>query len=63
MSSRTPGGTFIGILNSQTAQDDIINRFDLLRVYHCKFYIDARKILTGQTTIAEDKIAESSASA
>ena len=55
MSSRTPGGTFIGILNSQTAQDDIINRFDLRRVYHCKFYIDARGILSKQTMIVEDK--------
>jgi uncharacterized protein involved in exopolysaccharide biosynthesis len=55
MSARTPGGTIIGILDSQTAQDDIINRFDLLRVYRCKLYIDARKILTGKTTIAEDK--------
>ena len=55
MSARTPGGTFIGILDSQTAQDDIINRFDLRRVYHCKFYIDARNKLTEKTTIAEDK--------
>jgi capsule polysaccharide export protein KpsE/RkpR len=55
MSARTPGGTFIGILDSQTAQDDIINRFDLRRVYHCKLYFDARKILTERTTIVEDK--------
>jgi uncharacterized protein involved in exopolysaccharide biosynthesis len=55
MNARTPGGTFIGILDSQTAQDDLINRFDLRRVYHCKLYSDARKILTERTTIAEDK--------
>ena len=55
MSTRTPGGTFIGILDSQTAQDDIIDRFDLRRVYHCKFYIDARKTLTERTAIDEDK--------
>ena len=55
ISARTPGGTFIGIVSSQTAQDDIINRFDLLRVYHCKLYIDARNILTKRTTIDEDK--------
>jgi uncharacterized protein involved in exopolysaccharide biosynthesis len=54
MSARSPGGTFIGILNSQTAQDDIVNRFDLLRVYHCKLYVDARNILTERTTIKED---------
>lgn len=55
MNARTPGGTLIGVLDSQTAQDDIINRFDLRRVYHCKFYVDARKILAERTTIAEDK--------
>jgi uncharacterized protein involved in exopolysaccharide biosynthesis len=55
MSVRTPAGTFIGILDSQTAQDDIIDRFDLRRVYHCKLYTDARSILSKQTTIFEDK--------
>ena len=55
MSARTPAGTFIGILDSQTAQDDIINRFDLRRVYHCKLYVDARKTLTERTAIEEDK--------
>ena len=55
MSARTPGGTFIGILDSQTAQDDIINRFDLRRVYYRKLYVDTRKILTERTAIIEDK--------
>lgn len=55
MSARTPGGTFIGILGSQTAQDAIIDRFDLRHVYHCKLYVDARKILARNTTIDEDK--------
>jgi capsule polysaccharide export protein KpsE/RkpR len=55
MSARTPAGTFIGILDSQTAQDDIINRFDLRRVYHCKLYFDARKKLLKQTAITEDR--------
>jgi len=55
MSARTPAGTFIGILSSQTAQNDLINRFDLRRVYHCKLYIDARKVLAERTVIDEDK--------
>ncbi|MGD0789791.1 MAG: GNVR domain-containing protein [Terracidiphilus sp.] len=55
MNARTPTGTFIGILESQTAKDDIINRFDLRRVYHRKLYFDTRKILTKRTTIVEDK--------
>jgi uncharacterized protein involved in exopolysaccharide biosynthesis len=55
MSTRTPSGTFIGILSCQTAQDDIINRFDLRRVYNRKLYLDTRKILTERTAIVEDK--------
>ena len=56
MSAKTPAETFIGILNSQTAQDDIIDRFDLRRVYHCKFYVDARKALAIRSTFEENKI-------
>lgn len=55
MSARTPSGTYIGVMYSQTAQDDIINRFDLRRVYNCKLYIDARKKLKNRTTIEEDR--------
>jgi uncharacterized protein involved in exopolysaccharide biosynthesis len=54
MSVRTPGQTVIGILTSRTAQDSIINRFDLRRIYHCQFYVDARGKLTKQTAIAEN---------
>jgi capsule polysaccharide export protein KpsE/RkpR len=55
MSQRTPGATSIGILGSRTVLDDIINRFDLRRVYHDKLYVDARKNLMGQTSFTEDK--------
>jgi capsule polysaccharide export protein KpsE/RkpR len=55
MNARTPGSTSIGILSSRTAQDDIINRFDLRRVYHCKLYVDARKRLAAATEFDEDK--------
>jgi uncharacterized protein involved in exopolysaccharide biosynthesis len=55
MNAKTPGGLSIGILQSRTAQDDIINRFDLRRVYRCKLYADARKTLAGRSAIAEDK--------
>ena len=55
MNTRTPSGTFIGILDSQTAEDDIIDRFDLRRIYHCKYYYEARKILADRTTINESK--------
>ena len=54
ISTKTPGAVFIGILNSRTAQDDIINRFDLLRFYHCKFHTDCRRMLAAQTAIKEE---------
>ena len=55
MNAKTPGGLPIGILSSRTAQDDIINRFDLRRVYHCKLYADTRKTLAKRSVIDEDK--------
>jgi len=55
LGGRTPGQVSIGILNSHTAQDDIINRLELMRVYHCKFYADARKILAARTVMEEDR--------
>jgi capsule polysaccharide export protein KpsE/RkpR len=55
MSQRTPGSISIGILSSRTVQDDIIDRFDLRRVYRCKYYVDARKDLTKYTAFDEDR--------
>lgn len=55
MSARTPGQTVIGILTSRTEQDDLVNRFDLLHVYHAKFHMDARKKLAKNTAMVEDK--------
>jgi uncharacterized protein involved in exopolysaccharide biosynthesis len=55
INTRTPGATTIGILSSRTALDDIVNRFDLRRAYHCDLYFDARKRLLAQTTFTEDK--------
>ena len=55
LSSTSLSGTIIGILGSQTVQDDIIKRFDLLKVYHVKLYVDARKELTERTALEEEK--------
>lgn len=52
---RSPDGLFIGILSSRTAKDDLINRFNLLQVYHVKEYWAARKILETRTVIEEDR--------
>jgi capsule polysaccharide export protein KpsE/RkpR len=55
LSGKTPGQVIIGIAQSRTVQDDIINRFDLRRVYHCKLYITARKVLADRSIFDEDK--------
>jgi uncharacterized protein involved in exopolysaccharide biosynthesis len=55
LNTRTAGGTTIGILSSRTALDDIINRYDLRRIYHCDLYVDARTRLMGATAFTEDK--------
>ncbi len=51
----TPSATYIGILESRTVQDSIVNRLDLRRVYHCKFDVDARKALAKETDIVADR--------
>lgn len=55
MNQKTPGATCIGILSSRTTLDDIINRFDLRKVYHSNLFFDAGKILLKSTVIVEDK--------
>ena len=52
---RTSGATVVGILGSTTIQDDLINQFDLRKVYSEKRYNDTRKILEKRTIISEDK--------
>jgi uncharacterized protein involved in exopolysaccharide biosynthesis len=51
---RTTGAVLVGILESRTVQDDLINRFDLRTVYWTKRYEDARKTLARRTGISED---------
>ncbi len=52
---RTPGSVFVGILQSRTVADDIINRFDLRKAYGYKRYTETRKKLARRTDISEDK--------
>ena len=51
----TTGATLVGILTSRTVQDDLINRFDLRKVYGEREYQDARKVLARRTDISEDR--------
>jgi uncharacterized protein involved in exopolysaccharide biosynthesis len=52
---RSSGVLFIGILKSRTVQDDLINKFDLRRVYSRKRWEDTREELAKLTEIAEDR--------
>jgi capsule polysaccharide export protein KpsE/RkpR len=54
-SNRSAGTTAIGVLESRTVQDNIINRFDLRRKWRCKLEADARKSLLQKSTFTEDK--------
>jgi uncharacterized protein involved in exopolysaccharide biosynthesis len=49
------GALFIGILQSQTVRDRLIQRFDLKRVYWDRLDEDARKDLAERTGISEDR--------
>lgn len=45
---------FSGILQSRTAEDNLIDRFDLRKVYWVSKWVDARKILERRTNVSED---------
>jgi capsule polysaccharide export protein KpsE/RkpR len=52
---RTTGATLVGIITSRTVSDDLINRFDLRKVYSERRYEDARKTLLRRTDVSEDR--------
>ena len=52
---KTTGALFVGVLNSRTVQDRIIDRFDLRKVYGVKLRQSARERLSGNTSISEDR--------
>ena len=52
---RTSSDLFVGILHSRTVQDQLINKFDLRKVYSDKRYEDARKDLESRTDVSSDR--------
>ncbi len=52
---KSSGALFVGILGSRTVQDDLINKFDLRKVYSIGLWKDARKKLASNTNISEDR--------
>jgi len=49
------GAVFVGILQSETVQDRLVQRFDLKQVYWDRFDVDAREDLADRTKIMEDR--------
>jgi uncharacterized protein involved in exopolysaccharide biosynthesis len=52
---RTTSDLFTGVLRSRTIQDDLVNKFDLRKVYGIRRMEDARKELDSRTEIASDR--------
>ena len=52
---KTTGDIFVGVLRSRTVADDLINKFDLRKVYGDRRYVDARKDLDSRTDVTSDR--------
>ena len=50
-----PGELYVSILESRSVQDSLINRFNLISYYRSKMIEDARKSLSGDTEIEQDR--------
>lgn len=46
---------YINLLESSSVANHLINRFDLRKVYHKRYYVDAAKHLASETKITDDK--------
>jgi tyrosine-protein kinase Etk/Wzc len=52
---KSPGALFVGIIQSQTVEDRLIEQFRLKKLYGDSKIEDARKDLAGHTGVAEDR--------
>jgi uncharacterized protein involved in exopolysaccharide biosynthesis len=52
---KSSGALFVGMLGSDTIRDAVINKFQLMQVYHAKKIEDARKALAQCTDVSEDR--------
>jgi uncharacterized protein involved in exopolysaccharide biosynthesis len=52
---KSSGALFVGILNSESAQDALIQKFDLKKAYRDSKIEDARKDLAERTDVSEDR--------
>lgn len=52
---KNPNDLYVGMLKSRTVADNLVQRFDLVRVYESRFLSQARQGLAGATTISSGK--------
>jgi uncharacterized protein involved in exopolysaccharide biosynthesis len=52
---KSSGALFVGVLRSQTSQDQLIQQFDLRKIYGKRLIVDARAKLDENTSISEDR--------
>ncbi len=52
---KSSGALFMGILKSRTVEDDIIQKFNLRKVYSQRLWEGARRVLESNTIVAEDR--------
>lgn len=55
LGAKSAGALFVDILGGRTVQDRLIDRFDLRKVYHRRYWHDTRKDLAKFTTTSEDR--------
>jgi uncharacterized protein involved in exopolysaccharide biosynthesis len=52
---KTSGALLVDILRGPTVQDSLVQKFDLRKRYHARYWQSARKVLDNHTTIKEDR--------
>jgi capsule polysaccharide export protein KpsE/RkpR len=52
---KTTGDLFVGVLESRSVGDDVVNKFDLRKVYGVRRYQDARLRLASRTDVTSDR--------
>jgi capsule polysaccharide export protein KpsE/RkpR len=55
MGGKSPGALFVDMVTSRTVQDRLVDHFDLRKVYHDRYWEDARRDLTKHTSAMEDR--------
>ncbi|MGD0910190.1 MAG: lipopolysaccharide biosynthesis protein [Candidatus Acidiferrales bacterium] len=55
LGTKSSGALFIGILQGRTVQDDLIDKFNLRKVYGARLMDDAREDLERNTNVSEDR--------